>query len=217
MMSETSVGPMPPSVQIDDFLSETEHCSLLDWVLANRDRFTPATVTDGTNIHTDDHKRVALKLRDLGPLEMVLRSKLLGILPTIIDAVGGRLPDEPSLELELTAYGDGAFYVAHRDIPVGPDRTTLGAHPGEDRLLSAVYYFNRPPQRFSGGELRLYRFGTDAGSAGAGDWLDISPRDNSLAAFASWAIHEVRAVACPSGKFEDSRFALNCWYCAPLS
>jgi Rps23 Pro-64 3,4-dihydroxylase Tpa1-like proline 4-hydroxylase len=26
-------------------------------------------------------------------------------------------------------------------------------------------------------------------------------------------MHEVRPVACPSGRFEDHRFAVNCWLC----
>lgn len=211
-----AVGPLPPTIQIDDFLSAADHSALLAWALANRARFKPATVTDGTTHRTDDRTRIALKLADLGPLESRLREKLLSALPQIVDAIGGRLPDTPSLELELTAYGDGAFYGLHRDIPIGPARQTLGAEPGQDRLLSAVYYFHREPKAFSGGALRLYRWGADLDEAGPSDWRDIEPRQNSLAGFPSWAVHEVRVVACPSCQFEDSRFAINCWYCATL-
>ena len=209
-------GPLPPAIQFDHFLSAAEHAAVLDWVLSNRARFKPATVTYGATHRADDQTRVALKLADLGPMEPRLREKLLAAVPRIIAAIGGRLPDVPSLELELTAYGDGAFYRAHRDIQVGPARRSLGARPGEDRVLSAVYYFHREPKGFSGGELRLYRWGADIAAADPNDWRDILPTQNSLASFASWAVHEVRAVACPGGAFEDSRFALNCWYCADL-
>lgn len=214
--SDRVVGPLPPTVQLDDFLSADDHSALLAWVLANRARFKPATVTDGATHRTDDRTRIALKLADLGPLEPRLRERLLAALPRIVAAIGGQLPATPSLELELTAYGDGAFYGAHRDIPIGPDRKTLGAKPGQDRLLSAVYYFHREPKAFSGGALRLYRWGAALDAPGPDDWRDIEPRQNSLAGFASWAIHEVRPVDCPSGAFEDNRFALNCWYCAAI-
>jgi SM-20-related protein len=29
--------------------------------------------------------------------------------------------------------------------------------------------------------------------------------------FPSWVLHEVRPVSCPSKRFVDSRFAINCW------
>lgn len=209
-------GPLPPAIQLDDFLSPEERATLLDWVLTNRARFKPATVNFGATHRADDRTRLALKLADLGPMEQRLREKLLAAVPLIIGSIGGRLPDNPSLELELTAYGDGGFYRAHRDIQIGPTRKSMGARPGEDRVLSAVYYFHREPKGFSGGELRLHRWGASVTSTNPDDWRDLSPTQNSLACFASWAVHEVRAVACPSGSFEDSRFALNCWYCADL-
>lgn len=214
--TDTVIGPLPPSIQLDNFLSFEDHANLLDWVLTNRSRFKPATIIHGDTHRADDRTRIALRLADLGPMEQRLRTKLLAAAPQIVASIGGRLPDVPSLELELTSYGDGAFYRAHRDIQVGPNRRSLGARPGEDRVLSAVYYFHREPKAFSGGELRLYRWGASVASSDTDDWRDILPTDNSLACFASWAVHEVRAVACPSGAFEDSRFALNCWYCTDL-
>jgi len=68
-------------------------------------------------------------------------------------------PAPVSLELKLTAHGDGAYFRPHIDMSIGPDRQPLGATPGEDRLLSAVYYFYAEPKAFSGGQLRLYAFG----------------------------------------------------------
>ena len=92
----------------------------------------------------------------------------------------------------------------------------MGAGEGEDRVISAVYYFYREPKGFSGGALRLYRFGADAQdpAADAGS-IAFEPRQNSLVCFPSWAKHKVEAVSCPSGKFEDYRFGLNCWFCRP--
>ena len=73
---------------------------------------------------------------------------------------------------------------------------------------SAVYYFHRSPKSFSGGALRLYSF---EASEERGTFVDIEPTNDTLVFFPSWFPHEVRPVVCPSGRFEDSRFAINCW------
>lgn len=214
-------GPLPPHGQFRDFLPAGDLKALLDWALANEDRFSPARTKDRTGHISSEapRERIALVLRDLGPLDGLLRERLLDILPQAMVAGGASGAEPSSLELELTAYGDGAFYAPHVDIPMGAGRQSLGAAPGEDRVLSAVSYFHQEPKGFSGGELRLHRFGSgpgDSGQAGI-DHVDIEPHGNSLAVFPSWARHEVRPVACPSGRFADNRFALNCWYCRPLA
>jgi Rps23 Pro-64 3,4-dihydroxylase Tpa1-like proline 4-hydroxylase len=113
----------------------------------------------------------------------------------------------------MVAYGDGAHFAAHTDIPIGTDHRDHGARFGKfDRLLSGVYYFHAEPKGFTGGELRLFRFGSDA-AAEPGDWMDIPPEQNSLVVFPSWVRHQVLPVHCPSDAFSDSRFAVNCWMC----
>ena len=220
-MNLASKGPLPPHGQFREFLPIADMTALLDWTLANEQRFRAARTTDRTGQASTEApgERIALKLRDLGPLAGILRDRLLAALPAAMEAGGSSGTEPRSLELELTAYGDGAFYAPHVDIPLGPDRRSLGAAAGEDRMLSAVYYFHREPKGFSGGQLRLHRFGSSPGDEGeAGiDHVDIEPIANSLAVFPSWVRHEVRPVTCPSGRFADYRFALNCWYCRPLS
>ena len=83
--------------------------------------------------------------------------------------------------------------------PIGPDRKPLGARKGEDRVISAVYYFHNLPKGFSGGRLRLFRFGSDPADHDDGDNIAIEPIDNSLLVFPSWAQHGVERVSCPSG------------------
>lgn len=216
------LGPLPPLGRIPDFLPPEQREKLLAWVLANEARFRPATVNKGRTASGDEvdpHKRIALTSRDIGPFEPLLREALLDALPRLMEATGTAGPEPRSLELELAAHGDGAHFQPHLDIPVGPKRAPLGSHRGEDRILSAVYYFHRRPKGFSGGELRLFRFGAPAAGCGeeAANHLDVIPDDNSLVAFPSWACHEVRTVSCRSGDFRDYRFALNCWYCRPLA
>lgn len=215
-------GPLPPHAQLHGFLSEEQHRALLDHVLAGRREFAPATITtgrQGTRNEVNPEVRVAETWRDLGPLRAMLHDRLMAALPEIRARLGAGGPVPTSLELEFAAHGDGAYFRPHTDISLGSDRRTLGAAPGEDRLISGVYYFHGRPKGFSGGELRLFRFGVDpaAGQPHLDDFRDIEPVDNSLALFPSWATHEVRPVRCSSGRFEDYRFAVNCWFCGKVA
>ena len=210
-----TTGPMPPHAQFQDFLEDGLHHALLRWVAEHQTDFEPATVTksrEGHGDRLDPDVRVALKLGDLGPLKAALSERLLAALPDAMKAVGSGPPEPRSLELELTAYGDGAHFKPHLDIPIGQDRKPLGARKGEDRVISAVYYFHNRPKGFSGGNLRLFRFGSETDDDGE----SIEPIDNSLVVFPSWARHQVEQVRCPSGDFADYRYAVNCWYCRPL-
>ena len=73
------------------------------------------------------------------------------------------------------------------------------------RAISAVYYFYRLPRSFSGGVLRLHSIGKE------GSFVDIEPMNDRLIFFPPWFPHEVMPVVSPSGSFERSRFAINCW------
>ena len=207
-----AVGPMPPSTMVEGFFDADIHRGLLEWTLANKDRFEAATVVRQGDLRIDTRARDNLKLNDVGPMLPAIRDRLLAALPTLADNLGCSFPPDVSLELELTAYGDGAFYHAHTDTPLPTSPEERALIDPDPRLLSAVYYFHRQPRAFDGGALRLYRWGMPEDAAGPNDWKDLEPADNRLVAFLSWARHEVRPVSCPSGRFEDYRFALNCWY-----
>lgn len=207
-------GPLPPSRQINGFLGEQDARTMLEWVAENERRFETATVASTRRESgADPVTRVALVLRDLGPMEVRLKQRLMEILPDLLQQLrlGGPKPNQ--LELELAAHGDGAHFKPHIDTFYGDARK---ANDGSvrDRLLSAVSYFHNEPKGFEGGELRLLRVGIDATEAAPEDVRIIEPVHDSLAVFPSWAPHEVLPVSVPSRKFSDSRFALNCWFCA---
>lgn len=205
--------PLLPHGQFDDFLPPDEHQALLDWAIAGEDRFQPAKVTRGTlgdHDQVEAEFRIALKRPDLGPHEERFRRRLMEFLPKAMAAIGASGPPPTSIELEVTAYGDGAHFARHQDIPIGANRSTLGSAAGEDRLISAVYYFHRLPRQFTGGALHLYPIGAASGG------IDIDPRDNRLVVFPSWAPHSVEPVSCPEGRFAQFRFAVNCWFCRAL-
>jgi hypothetical protein len=211
-MPETPKGPFPPCHQYRDFLAEAEREALIDYTLANRERFRPARLTGDV---LDPNRRIAEKLGDLGPLRTVFERRLAEHRDDIFRRTGTKPFEVENVELEIAAHGDGAFFTHHSDIPFGRGRKPLGGDGTgkQDRLVSAVYYFHTEPKGFSGGTLRIYRFGD--GDA-EGDFLEFEPEQNSLLVFPSWARHEVRRVSCPDCSFDQYRFAVNAWLCKTL-
>ena len=210
---------MPPHVLLSGVLSPSERQELLAFAVANQAMFKPGEVYANpgeSGGRLDPDRRKVLKLREFGPLKPMLEQRLFDLLPQIMAGTGYRGSPPASLELELNAYGEGGHFNRHVDIPLGPDRMQHCGDKGEDRLLSAVYYFYSEPKGFTGGALRLFRFGANGGAVGPDDVVSYEPQQNSLVAFPSWAMHEVETVHCPTGRFADHRFALNCWFCAKL-
>jgi hypothetical protein len=193
-----------PYVQIRDFLPQPELEELLDYVLSHTHKFRPATVGNGDRGFLNTNVRMALTWGNLGPLDAPLQARFRDALPFIMERAGIPAPPPDRLEVGLAAHGDGAFYRPHIDLVIGDQADKPSSESG--RVLSAVFYFHAEPKRFSGGELRLFRLGTESG------FVDIEPFQNSLIAFHSWMRHEVRPVTVPSGEFRDYRFAINCWY-----
>lgn len=191
-------GPMMPHLIIPDFLPGGEHRALLDWVLANEDRFQAAPLAGGV---VDPQIRRAMVTRKLGPSGPVFEAVIRGSVAHWIAALRVTPFETSEVELELAAHNDGAHFMLHTDTY----RTGIQARG--DRMLSAVYYFHREPKAFSGGMLRLHRLGARPGDEG----VDVAPDQNCLVVFPSWGPHEVTPIACPSGDFADSRFAVNCW------
>src|SRR5690242_1351733 len=206
MADSPALGPMPPHGRLEGFLSEDERRALIDWAIAEEAAFKPAKVFygEGGNLRRlDPARRNALKHEGIGPLEPMMHSALLDALPRIMDAAGYHGPEPRSIEFELNAYGDGAHFAPHIDIPLGRNRKPAGQQAGEDRVISVVYYFHSEPKAFSGGALRLYRFGADPDAAGPDDSVLFEPAQNSLVVFPSWAMHKVEPVHCPSTQFAD--------------
>jgi Rps23 Pro-64 3,4-dihydroxylase Tpa1-like proline 4-hydroxylase len=202
-MSNADAAPralMPPHAVLRDLLDEATAAALVDYARSREGDFRPTGV--GTHA-IDTSIRVSLGLRDLGAYRRVLETEVLGRLPELVASLGMPPFAASRFETQLVAHGDGAFYKRH------VDTQTAGQYEraGEIRVLSGVYYVFARPKAFSGGALRLYAIGGEA----ARDFVDIEPEHNAFVAFPSWAPHEVTAVSCPSRRFGDSRFAVNCW------
>jgi SM-20-related protein len=191
---------MPPYRVYNGFLDSDARKALLAWAIENEAKFESAGISVENKV--DPSYRMSLLMSDLGPMKAVLRQRVLDFVPTLIRDLRVT-PFEPSkVELELAAHNDGAFYKRHIDTFIG------AARQASDRLLSGVYYFHAEPKAFSGGALRLHPF---AETKNEDNFVDVQPEQNMFLVFPSWASHEVRPVSCPSRRFFDSRFAVNCW------
>ena len=189
---------MPPFRVLADFLDAADADRLLDHVAAREAAFAPTEVGHGDKARLDPAIRVSTSIADLGAFRPLLKTRLKGMAAELTAELKLTPFATARVELELVAHGDGAFYRRHIDTQTLGERAHL-------RVLSGVYYFHRRPKGFTGGALRLYAIGD------AERFTDIEPVHNTLVVFPAWAPHEVRPVACPSGQFMDSRFAINCW------
>jgi SM-20-related protein len=200
--AEDSAMPtvMPPYLVIGGFLEQDAVAGLLEFTLGHEHSFEPTKVGRAGPEAIKPEIRVSLGMRDLGPFKPILKSKVLALIPDLVAKLKTTPVNTPQLELQLVAHGDGAFYKRHIDTRTVSDR-------GSIRVLSGVYYFHNHPKAFTGGALRLYAIGDPAMAT----FVDIEPEHNTLLVFPSWARHEVTRVNCPSKRFIDSRFAINCW------
>lgn len=176
-----------------DFLPAPEHQTILDWALACEKDFRPSTVGTGEA----SPMRQSLSLADFGPCRDIMRDALKPMVTDLGRYFGVALGAKQTFDASFVAHTDGAYYRPHTDV---------GAVAGHrSRALSAVYYFCRSPQRFEGGELRIFRLGKP------GEFVDVPARDNQLVVFPAMVPHEVRPVRVPSQDFADARFAINVW------
>ena len=201
--NRASDGPksiMPPYLVLRDFLDEETVAGLLAHALAHEADFEPTKTGHGGEGKIYPDARVSVGTRDLGPFKAILKDKVLGLAPELVAKLRATPVEAAKVELQLVAHNDGAFYKHHIDTLTASDRESI-------RVLSGVYYFHASPKAFTGGALRLYAIG----DPGKKTFVDIEPAHNTLLVFPSWAPHEVMPVSCPSKRFVDSRFAINCW------
>jgi predicted 2-oxoglutarate/Fe(II)-dependent dioxygenase YbiX len=195
-----SRGLMPPHLVLPDFLDKKTVADLLAFTLVSEPAFEATMVGRFDERVIKSSARVSVATRNLGEFRPILRSKLLALVPVFVAKFGMPQLEQPRLELQLVAHNDGAFFRRHIDTFTAPNLHS-------QRVLSAIYYFHAEPKGFAGGALRLCALGGSEDE----DFTDVEPVHNRLLVFPSWAPHEVKPVTCPSKRFIDSRFAVNCW------
>ena len=192
---------VPRHLVLRNFLSAEMTEALLAFAVSSQSKFEPTTIGKGKGeVNLAVRKSVAV--RDLGDLRQGIEERLRPLVPEFITSLGINDFELFSSELQLVAHNDGAFYHRHIDTFVGEG----AVDQRRQRMISGVYYFYSEPKGFSGGELRIYPLAADAT-----EFADVESEHNTLVVFPSWVAHKVRPVRCPSGRFIDSRFAINCW------
>lgn len=183
---------------VNNFFTQAENQQLLDYVCEKQAEFVPTT----TSTNADNYRR-SMVLHSFPEFRELIVNKIHQLIPDLLN----KLKMEPftigEIESQLTAHNDGNFYKVHNDNG-SPDTAT--------RVLTYVYYFNREPKAFSGGDLVIY----DSKIQGkyyvkADTFKTVEPRNNVIVFFHSRYMHEVLPVICPSQSFTDSRFTINGW------
>lgn len=183
---------------INNFFSPAENQQLLDYVCQKQAEFVPTT----TSTNADNYRR-SMVLHSFPEFRELIVNKIHKLIPDVLT----KLQMEPftigEIESQLTMHNDGNFYKIHNDNG-SPDTAT--------RVLTYVYYFNREPKIFSGGDLVIY----DSKIQGkyyvkADTFKTVEPRNNVIVFFLSRYMHEVLPVKCDSKELADSRFTINGW------
>lgn len=192
---------VPPYGLLHNWLGIQTINKLLDIARASEHLFREAKVGHAET-RIDHTRRRSRRLQNLGEFAGEIEAKMREILPTIFAKLGNTPFIPCGFEVELVAHSDGAYYTRHIDT-LTQIKDAIG-----HRVVSAVYYFHAQPKGFTGGALRLYSLSAGSQSSRS---VDIEPDNDTLVFFPSWFPHEVLPVKCPSGRFLDSRFAINCW------
>ena len=187
-----------PVAVIEDFLPADVWTALLARVLANEAQFQPSATHD----HRADY-RSSLVLNPPVDLVRPVVDRVRLVMPQVLPIL--RVPPivVGVVEAQVTASVDGSFFGVHTDADY--DKVPK-------RYLTYVYYFNRQPKAFSGGELRIYDDILRNNKLARAETFElVEPRHNRIVFFWARTMHEVMRVHVPSRAFADARFTVNGW------
>jgi Rps23 Pro-64 3,4-dihydroxylase Tpa1-like proline 4-hydroxylase len=193
-------------VVLEEFLAPEELNELTDYALSHETEFSLSEViapgNDGSAVDYE-HRRSRV-LMDAGKYQNMVLNRIHAALPMVMQRFGREVFPVKNVEVQITASNDGDFFRHHSDSGQGEIET---------RELTFVYFFNREPRAFSGGELRIYDTRLENGEyCGTGEGHRIVPGQNQIVFFPSSLVHEITPVLCPSRAFADSRFTVNGWF-----
>jgi SM-20-related protein len=212
VVSQTSVGIAARPVDLaakcvvlDEFLAPQELDQLMRFTLDHETDFRSSEVVSLTaegGVINDEHRRSRV-LMDLAQHQDLMLERIRTVLPQVLQKLGMEEIPIAGVEAQITASNDGDFFHFHND---------NGSEKVASRYLTFVYFFQREPRQFHGGELRIH----DSQLAGdeyvtEGSYQTIAPQQNQIVFFPCELMHEVTEVKCPSRLFADSRFTLNGW------
>ena len=191
-------------VVLDEFLAPQELDELVSYALEHEAEFQTSELIspNGDPGVTDYSHRRSRVLMDLGKHQEVILERIRGVLPRVLDQFGIEEFPVTHVEAQITASNDGDFFRAHSD----DAQETIAS-----RRITFVYFFQREPRQFAGGDLRLHDVREGAPYVSAGSYQTVVPQQNQIVFFPCSVLHEITPVECPSRAFADSRFTLNGW------
>lgn len=185
-------------IQVDNFLSPKEYERLIKYVLEKESDFV--TTSTSTKENNYRHSMVLYSFPEFAEL---IVNRIQQIIIDVISKLDISSFAISQIESQLTSHNDGNYYKMHND---------NGSPETATRELTYVYYFNKQPKSFSGGELLIYDSKIENNVyVNAETFKTVEPRNNSIIFFLSRYMHEVLPVNCPSQAFADSRFTINGW------
>jgi Rps23 Pro-64 3,4-dihydroxylase Tpa1-like proline 4-hydroxylase len=187
-----------PAAILDDLLPEPEWRHLLKRVLENENEFHSSQTHDRRSDY-----RHSLVMNPPAELVRPVVEQVRHSMPQVMSILRMQPIVAGIVEAQITASIDGSFFGVHTDA----DYAKV-----PKRLLTYVYYFNRAPKGFTGGELRIYDdLLRNDKLARADSFHLVEPLHNRLVLFWARVMHEVMPVHMPSGEFADARFTVNGW------
>ena len=212
LQSPQLVSPDPYSVfppflparclKIDNFLSPEENQQLLQMAIAREADYVSST----TSTNEDQYRASSVLYPNFfEDVYFQVSARLRRMFADALNALHLPIFTIDELEMQLTAHGDGNYYKVHNDSDGDVGK----------RTLTYVYYFNREPKPYRGGNLRMYDTEYANGWRATDNFRDIEPKNNRIVLFDSRCMHEVLPVESNSTDFGDSRFTLNGWLRRP--
>jgi len=192
-------------VVLDEFLAPQELEELTRFTLEHEADFRSSEVVSPTSeggVVNYEHRRSRV-LMDLAHHQGRMLERIRAVLPQVLEKLEMEEFPIAGVEAQITASNDGDFFNFHSDN--GSDKVAC-------RHLTFVYFFQREPRQFEGGELRIHDAHLEGETyVSEGSYQTIVPQQNQIVFFPCEMMHEVTPVKSPSRLFADSRFTLNGW------
>lgn len=189
---------------IANFLSRPERDALFAAVCKEKDAFQkpdyPGAKDDNTSrfLSMDSGMEAKVKAELVREATKALTRRIEEQLPRLTKELDVRPFKASNIGLSFIHSTDGYFGYPHADSVNG------------QYLISVLYYFNKVPKVYQGGELKVHESDDQAeGGYVENASLQIEPEDNLLVAFPSATFHSVTEMHSNSEDFEDGRFVVT--------
>ncbi len=200
-----------PLIIIRDIFTKKENAEILAEVIKNKENFKPAIaigkieefrnniISDYDMIYSQDRtKSILLTLID----KNFNNKKFIEIINSFVYPIN-LLGQTNTHESQVSRYGDqGQEYKYHID----------SFAENNNRMITLVYYFNKEPKKYKGGEIQFTRSPISDGKIFDKNEtpITITPENNMMVVFSSKVAHTVLPTTSPK-TFDKGRFSANIW------